>query len=84
MLYPSSQDRLDVFLSLGGSSGGVECLLDVAALIRLASFNDEALLGGPRAPSTSTSGSKVVDMLAMLRGWYCPSLVASSLGVVCM
>ena len=84
MLYPSSQDRLDVFLSLGGSSGGVEYLLDVAALIRLMSFNDEALPGDPRASSRSTVVSKFVDMVAMLRGWYCSSLVASRLGVVCM
>ena len=81
ILYPSSQDRLDVFLSLGGNSGGVECLLDVAVLVRLVSFNDEALLGDPRASSRSTPVSKFVDMVAMLRGWYCSSLVASSLDV---
>ena len=68
MLYPSSQDRLAVFLSLGGSSGGVECLLDAAALCRLVPVNDEALLGVPRPSPRPTPGLKFVDMVAMLRG----------------
>lgn len=84
MLYPSSQDRLDVFLSLGGSSGVLECLLDVAALSRLVPVNEEALLDSPRASSRSTPGLESVDMVAMLRGWRCSSLVASSLIVVCI
>jgi hypothetical protein len=83
MLYPSSQDRRAVFLSLGGSSGGMECLLDVEVLCRLVLVKDEALLDVPRPLSRLTPGSKFFDMVAMLRGWSCLSLVAPSLRFVC-
>ena len=83
MLYPSSQDRLPVFLSLGGSSGGVECLLDVKELCWLVLLvKDEALLEVPTPSSRLTPVSKFVDMVAMLRGRCCSSLVASSLKFV--
>lgn len=68
MVYPSSQDRLAVFLSLDVSSGGVECLLDVSVLCRSVPANDEALLDVARAWSRSTPVSKFAAMMVMLRG----------------
>jgi hypothetical protein len=81
MLYPSSHERLEVFLSLGGSPGGVECLFGGEIFCRLASVNDKVLLDVPRPSSGSTPLSKSVDIDAMLRGWCESSPVVSSLSL---
>jgi hypothetical protein len=71
MLYPGSHDRLDFRFSLGGSSGGVECLLDGMIMFRPRLSNDEVLLdqsGGVR-PVVSIIMAVCSSMFTVVREW---------------
>jgi hypothetical protein len=71
ILYPGSHDRRDFRFSLGGISGGVECLLDGMVIIRPRLSNDEVLLD--QSGDVGSVGSVIMSVcsgiLKIVRDW---------------
>jgi hypothetical protein len=71
MLYPGSHDRRDFRFSLGGSSGGVECLLVGMVMFRPRLSNDAVLLD--QSGDLESVGSVIMSvcsgMLTVVREW---------------